>query len=778
MNWEEVRVRVGQEASKRIDLALYRTGLTPRGPLLRPQPAGTGKFFFGDADKSKDKPAHRAALLRTHLPSEADAIIREADSICRHQFRLLGYESIEYCQNVDWHADPVHGKRSPLKPWFKIDFLDFKEVGDHKIIWELNRHQHLVALAKAWLLSGNRVYINELATQWQSWQKTNPYPLGINWASALEVAFRSLSWLWLRSLLTGCEELPATFHADLLLALQLHGRYIEQYLSTYYSPNTHLLGEAVALFFIGTLCPEIPSAQRWQKNGWRIVLEESKRQVRPDGVYFEQALYYHVYALDFFLHARTLAHKNEIAVPEEFDNVTKKMLDVIQALSEVGPLESFGDDDGGRAFNPRRNHVEHMSDPLALGAILYGRDNYSAATLTEEAIWLFGDKAIEVLGEPQHKLAAPSKAFTSGGLYLINDREPCPQQLMIDAGPQGTARSGHGHADALSIRLSLNGRRFLVDPGTCCYISDNKDRDSFRDTSAHNTLVVDGLDQAVPEGPFAWSSIPNVKVETWLNGKTFDFFSGSHDGYRRLPDPVMHRRSVFHVRGGLWFLRDRAEGERSHLLETFWHFAPDLHVREERGTLIAESLVANGNLEFSGLALVVDGKSAWKTEITEGYISPAYGSKQIAPVARASINATLPEECGVLILPITRSSDIGTFAAIDEHPVRGVRGYRYQTLHGAEFIFLAEENTTWTCGPWASDARLLYCKLEGGRFVHVIMISGSFAEYRGKRFVSQASVTETFEWADGAELKISSASEGNPLETSLVTNLEFLDSAP
>lgn len=228
MNWEEVRVRVGQEASKRIDLALYRTGLTPRGPLLRPQPAGTGKFFFGDADKSKDKPAHRAALLRTHLPSEADAIIREADSICRHQFRLLGYESIEYCQNVDWHADPVHGKRSPLKPWFKIDFLDFKEVGDHKIIWELNRHQHLVALAKAWLLSGNRVYINELATQWQSWQKTNPYPLGINWASALEVAFRSLSWLWLRSLLTGCEELPATFHADLLLALQLHGRYIEQ----------------------------------------------------------------------------------------------------------------------------------------------------------------------------------------------------------------------------------------------------------------------------------------------------------------------------------------------------------------------------------------------------------------------------------------------------------------------------------------------------------------------------------------------------------------------
>jgi hypothetical protein len=781
MDWEEVRVRVGQEVSKRLDLALYRTGLEPRAPLLRPKPDGAGKFFFGpDADKSEDEPVHRAALLRTHLPHEVDAIIREADNICRHQFHLLGYEKLDYGPSIDWHAERVHGKRSPLKPWFKINFLDFQEVGDHKVIWELNRHQHLVTLAKAWLLTGNRVYASELATQWHSWQKANPYPLGINWASALEVAFRSLSWLWVRSLLAGCTELPATFQSDILLGLQLHGRYIEQYLSTYYSPNTHLLGEAVALFFIGTLCPEISAAQRWRKKGWRIILEESERQVRPDGVYFEQALYYHVYALDFFLHARLLADKNEIAIPEQFDNVLKKMLDVIQALSEVGPAEGFGDDDGGRVFNPRRNQVEHMTDPLALGAILYGRDEYAAAHLTEEAIWLFGDEAIKVLGEPRRPLAVPSKAFTSGGTYLINDHEPCPQQLMTDAGPQGTGRSGHGHADALSIRLSLNGRRFLIDPGTCCYISDSKDRDSFRGTSAHNTLRVDGLDQAVPEGPFAWSSIPNVEAETWLNGQTFDLFVGSHDGYRRLSDPAMHRRSVFHVKGGLWFVCDRAEGKGSHLLEIFWHFAPDLVVRkkEEQGILIAESLHTDGNLESSGLAIIVDGRSAWKTEVTEGFVSPAYGSKEIAPVVRASINAALPEECGVLLLPIARSSDIGTFSAVDEQPVRGVCGYRYQTLHSSEFIFFGQNNTPWTCGLWTSDASFLYCKLEGSRFVHVIMVSGSFAEWRGKRFVSQPLATECFEWADGAGLKNSSASEGNPLETSLVIGFEFFDSMP
>jgi hypothetical protein len=117
-------------------------------------------------------------------------------------FRLLGYDNLDFtpgaikCGNgnfkaIDWHLDPVHGKRVPLDPWFKIPFLDFAKVGDHKVIWELNRHQHLVTLAKARLLTGDDKYIRELAAQWHSWIEANPYPLGINWGSTLEVAFRS-----------------------------------------------------------------------------------------------------------------------------------------------------------------------------------------------------------------------------------------------------------------------------------------------------------------------------------------------------------------------------------------------------------------------------------------------------------------------------------------------------------------------------------------------------------------------------------------------------------
>ena len=335
MDWEEVRVRAGQEFHKQRDLLMHRMGMRSGTMRLNAVSAARpGQFFFSASEISE-----RAELFRQNLPGEATGILREADEICGHRFRLLGYENLCFNfdggsgsdEDIDWHLDPVHGKRAPLDPWFKIPFLDFAVVGDHKITWELNRHQHLVTLAKARLLSGDEKYTRELMAQWHSWSKANPYPLGINWASTLEVAFRSLSWIWVDQLLAGTPEC-AEFRAELAPALAFHGRYIERYLSTYFSPNTHLLGEAVALFFLGTLYPQMPGAARWKESGWKIVLHEAGRQVRPDGVYFEQSLYYHVYALDFFLYSRLLAARNRMEIPPAYDAVLGRMLDVVAAL--------------------------------------------------------------------------------------------------------------------------------------------------------------------------------------------------------------------------------------------------------------------------------------------------------------------------------------------------------------------------------------------------------------------------------------------------------------
>ena len=122
---------------------------------------------------------------------------------------------------------------------------------------------------------------------------------------------------------------------------------------------------------------------------------------------------------------------------------------------------------------------------------------------------------------------------------------------------------------------------------------------------------------------------------------------------------------------------------------------------------------------------------------------------------------------------MAQASDIGTFSALGESLVRGVSGYRYQTVLGSEFLFLAQGNDPWACDLWTSDASLLYCRIERGRFAHVIMVSGSFAEWRGKRFVSHPSPVESFEWLSRPGLRNAFSSEGNLPEDTVVTDFEF-----
>ena len=83
----------------------------------------------------------------------------------------------------------------------------------------------------------------------------NPPLEGVNWASMLELAFRSLSWIWALhffapAALDDAPEAPP-WTVDLLLGLDRQQTHIAGNLSQYFSPNTHLSGEALAIFVAG-----------------------------------------------------------------------------------------------------------------------------------------------------------------------------------------------------------------------------------------------------------------------------------------------------------------------------------------------------------------------------------------------------------------------------------------------------------------------------------------------------------------------------------------------
>ena len=706
-NWREIRDRLSrmdraelqdrlrQEFAKRQDGLLSRFGYDFRLASRQSGRSKASNFFF-----NPDAIDGIVAQLRLRSPAQMEEIVRRADKICDHQFDLLGYKDLDYGNPIDWHLDAVHGKRAPRKIFHKVQYLSFAEVGDSKVTWELNRHQHLVTLAKAFRLTGDRRYVEEISRQWRHWHADNPYPVGINWASSLEVSFRSLSWLWTYHLLQGSPGVP-DFREEWLRSLALHGRHIERYLSTYFSPNTHLLGEGMGLFFLGVLCPELAASERWKKRGWEIVVHEAERQVQPDGFHFERSTYYHVYALDFFLHSVILATLNGIPVPPSLESTLEKMLTALSLLGRAGgPPPRFGDDDGGRLSDPTRNRSEHLLDPLATGAVLFDRGDYkfAASDLQEETIWLLGVEGAQRWEDLEStRPSMDSAALASAGFYLLPSAHPAAQ-LVLRAGPQGTQSGGHSHSDALSVCLQSQGRSLLLDPGTYEYVGDADERDQFRGTGTHNTLRVDGANQSETATAFSWKRLTQSKAEQWAQGKNFDLLVASHDGYQRLPLPVTHRRWVLSLQNGVYLIRDVLNGQGKHQLDISWHLGQDLQLVKENVFRVKGA--------SQGMALLPAQGHGWAEEVRKEYCSPAYGQKAPMTVLNFGTTATVPQEFAMLVVTLEEAHQSpGSFVRIPGQKAEpAVSAYSYSSEQTEYSFLFAEAGKPWRHGAVSSDA--------------------------------------------------------------------------
>ena len=727
MGPSEIASRVGQGLAKRLDgLGLF----LPKSdsfPVDRQEDAG--KFFFSESDIPG-----RVKLIREYIPAFEARVIEQAEQILRNQFSLLGYGPLDYGPDVDWQRDAVSGVSAPLEAWPRLDHQDYGTVGDSKVTWELNRHQFLVTLAKAWLLTGDDRFVKKLENAYYDWQAKNTYPHGINWGSSLEVAFRSLAWLWVRELLAGCAS-ATRLRLDISKALGFNAWYIRRYLSTYFAPNTHLLGEAVALFFIGTLCPGLRHASDWRETGWKIIVAHAHEKVREDGAYYEQSTYYHVYALDFFLHARILAGRNDMAIPAQYDDVLRRMLRHLSSLCQAGPPPRLGDDDGGRVFDPGRNRAEHLCDPLAIGASLFPTSalKQPSVQVTEEMLWLLGEQGLRTFLASPGSDRVESTGFPNTGLYVSRATDGSRSQVVMDAGPLGGGSGGHGHADALSIALSLDGKPLLVDPGACKYFAPDSVRNDFRTTQAHNTIEVDHRSQAEPRTLFSWHRWPDVTVDASVFEPEFDLVSACHDGYGRLDAPVIHRRTVLALPEGFWLVLDDLASEGAHEYTLRWHLAPQAEVKEEtvQGWIV--------ELEGSRLHLLT-AANGWHCTVAQGWYSPSYGRKESAPVLVAAKSAFGSEAIATLLWPERPTSSAPTAIRL-ENPL-GISAYRVGFGGTESICFLGNGNSEVEIEGWASDARFLYATLgPDGRPQRVIAVQATFVRYRDTT-IRQSSMRE------------------------------------
>lgn len=302
--------------------------------------------------------------------------------------------------------------------------------------------------------------------------------------------------------------------------------------------GNHLLENAVALSVAGN-CFDHPAARRWRTTGQALLDRELPEQILSDGGHVERSPMYH-----------------------------SRMLDALLLL------EATGD----RALQALvRPHLPRLADSL------------NHMTHPDGGIALLNDSAFGVCPAPPELVAAAGAepprtgTFTLGETGYHGARTAEGHYVICDAGPLGPDyQPGHGHADLFSFELSLYGSRVVVDSGVSTYESGPM-RDYCRSTRAHNTVEVEGRDQAELWAAFRVGRRPHPEAVRWETGDGGFRLSGRHAGYRHLPGGPVHARTFRWWREGRLEIRDRVEATRAVRSVARLHFHPKCRLGDVHG---------------------------------------------------------------------------------------------------------------------------------------------------------------------------------------------------
>lgn len=569
MGLPEIGYRIRQVAQTKAELLTVKWMRQPPAPDC----SRFGKAWLNPLPHGMDSALYRVA----------------ADRVLAGYYDVFALHNVQLGFPPQWNRDPKTGIEAPLVFGKTLDYRDECLVGNIKYLWEPNRHLHLTTLAQAYYLSGDMRYAEGVQLLLESWFDQCPYPFGVNWTGSLELAIRLVNWSFIWHLLGG-ESNPLFislsgqhFKRRWLDSIYQHSYFIAGYLSRHSSANNHLFGELMGLFVAAITWPCWPEGSRWQQQAYTELELEALKQNAPDGVNREQAVYYQHEVADMMLIGWLIGRANGFQFSQEFTNRLERMLEFIAAIMDVaGTVPMIGDADGALMVHWSKESDWHVyRSLLATGAVLFQRHDFKikARCFDDKSRWLLGDDAQHAFDSllPGENPSTARRKFRDGGYFILGSKLDTADEVRIvaDVGPLGyLSIAAHGHADALSFTLSVAGHALLIDPGTYAFHTQKKWRYYFRGTSAHNTVRVDGVDQSEPGGNFMWLRHANVRCESWKSDQERDCLIGSHDGYTRLSDPVVHRRTIEFLKNeGIIRVEDFFDCNREHTIELNWHFA-------------------------------------------------------------------------------------------------------------------------------------------------------------------------------------------------------------
>ena len=514
--------------------------------------------------------------------------------------RILQLDGIRFVEPGDQSSalTPWWTQETLRRQFFHANYCDFLNV-------DLRAPEDTELLAKA-----TRIAL--------SWRDQNPTGREKAWQQ-FSLSIRIVNWLkYLVRNARRAEEIgDRTEILQMLSSLRIQVLSLESRLEKELLAN-HLLKNAKALVFAGALL-DTPESDRWRNVGQKILREQIAEQILPDGGHVERSPMYHAWILDDMLDIKYLFS----SYPPEVPACASAVSGCVEQMSR---------------------YLMQIVHPD--GEIPLLNDAQLDVTRPTQQILLEG-------GAPaasRHESGAGVQTLQDTGYAIIRDQKS-RSFLIFDCGPLGPDyQPGHGHSDVLTYELSLNGQRVIVDTGVSSY-EPGVERHYERSTAAHNTIRVDGLEQAEIWGSFRVGHRPAVSRIHYGEVEGGEGVRGAHFGYMRVG--VVHSRTIIRLSDNSWFFVDSLRGKGSHTVESFIHLHPGVRVspHSEVQSNSAQMMVPRYILQFGAMRYVLMTSGGGVITEARAWYSPGFAIRLPQTVIQWTREGELPMTMVYAVVP-------------------------------------------------------------------------------------------------------------------------------
>lgn len=567
-----------------------------------------------------------AEYIKKYCKEEADELIRQADMLLKQTFMFQDKWDMEPC------SIPY---KMTLDTWIE------SPNGDEEWVFMLNRHDFLLKLWYAWMLTEEEKYINKLRWYLFDWMKKNPITeKGTAATRTIDTGIRCMNWVGLLLPMYAEGFLDDKDILELLTSmgeqfLNLKQRYIPKYsLSNWGVLQTTAI--CAAYIWYRDFLPE--GIEEW---AWKELAEQLDLQILEDGAHWEQSAMYHVEVLNTC--TKLLIHiENAKAAKAE---LSKK------ALEAVDESELWDNDKEARAYPGEgmirketgwltgairvlSRHVLYTADPSwkqlpqcdsdvtdvkdvmgRAAVMLRGGGIYRYATgsfLDMDSVWMLGEAGIIKFEGMTPKLPTRCswECKEAGNIFFRTKWEEDADFTWVK---NSTLGSGHGHADQTHLNLTHKGKSFLVDSGRYTYREDDVRRMQLKNPQAHNVCVIDDKSGGNADTSWTMSSYGEVlknyfQEKEGLHYVEMPFFEILEDGTSYLIN-----RKVMVIDDGIWLSVQDIICQGKHKVKEYFHLDNEVKAFEKHGVW---------KLEHEGVKLnVYSEKSLY---IENGVISKKY----------------------------------------------------------------------------------------------------------------------------------------------------------